>query len=133
MRALRVLIIEDEALIALLFEEVLSELGHEVCASERTEAGAIAAAARCQPDLIIADAHLHEGSGIAAVNAILTAGFIPHLFVSGDLIDRKSFNPGAGVLQKPFQERQLIEAISRAIDPANVLIGEGHAANVRES
>jgi two-component system, response regulator PdtaR len=133
MKALRVLIIEDEALIALLFEDVLSELGHEVCASERTETGAIAAAARHHPELIISDARLQEGSGIAAVNAILKARFIPHLFVSGDLIDRKSFNPAAGVLQKPFQERQLIEAIGRAMDPANVLIGEKHAEKVRQS
>ena len=127
------MIIEDEPLIALLFEDVLSEMGHKVCASERTEAGAIESAARCQPDLIIVDARLREGCGIDAVNAILTARFIPHLFVSGDLIDRKSINPAAGVLQKPFQERQLIEAIGRAIDPANVLIGTMHAKYLRRS
>ncbi len=129
MRALRVLIIEDEALIALLFVEVLSEMGHEVCASERTEAGAIAAAARCQPELIISDVRLHEGSGINAVAAILSAGFVPHLFVTGDVIDRKRLNPAAGVLQKPFDERQLIIAIERAIDPATMLIGERHATS----
>jgi two-component system, response regulator PdtaR len=132
MKSLRVLIIEDEALIALLFEDVLLELGHEVCASERTEGAAIAAAARCHPDLIISDARLQEGNGIAAVNTILKAGFVPHFFVSGDVIDQKLLNPAAGVLQKPFDERQLIEAISRAVDPANVRIGENHAASLRE-
>jgi two-component system, response regulator PdtaR len=133
MIALRVMIIEDEALIALLFEDVLAELGHEVCASERTEAAAIAAAARCHPQLIISDARLHEGSGIAAVNAIMKAGFIPHLFVSGDLIDRKLLNPAAGVLRKPFDEKQLVDAISRAVDPAIVLIGQEHARSFRET
>ncbi len=126
MRALRVLIIEDETLIALLFEEVLSEMGHEVCASERTQAGAEAAASRCHPQLIISDVRLHEGSGIGAVAAILGEGFIPHLFVSGDVLDRKLLNPAAVVLQKPFDERQLTLAIERAIEPANVLIGERH-------
>jgi two-component system, response regulator PdtaR len=133
MRALRVLIIEDEAMIALLFEDVLSELGHTVCASERTEAGAIAAAARCHPELIISDARLLRGSGISAVTTIMKAGFIPHLFVSGNLIDRKLLNPAAGVLQKPFDLRHLVDAISRAVDPANVRIGHEHANSCRES
>jgi two-component system, response regulator PdtaR len=124
MGALRVLIIEDETLIALLFAEVLAELGHEVCASERTEAGAIAAAARCRPDLIIADVRLHEGSGISAVNAILNAGFVPHIFISGDVLNRKCLHPAAGVLQKPFLETQLVEAIERAVKPENILIGK---------
>jgi two-component system, response regulator PdtaR len=133
MRALRVLIIEDEPLIALLFEEVLSELGHAVCASERTEAGAIAAAARCQPELIIADVRLLEGSGIDAVNAILKDGFVPHVFVSGDVLNGKRFNPAAGILQKPFDETQLVKAIERAVDPANVRIGAGHTESLRQS
>lgn len=133
MTALRVLIIEDEPIIALLFEEVLTEMGHEVCATERTEAGAIAAAARCQPELIISDMRLHTGSGLDAVNSILRAGFIPHLFVSGNLVDRKLLNPAACVLQKPFDERQLVNAIARAIDPENVLIGKKHAENLREA
>lgn len=127
MSALRVLIIEDETIIALLLEEVLVEMGHDVCASERTEATAIAAAARCQPELIIADARLQDGSGIEAVNTILKAGFIPHLLVSGNIIDRGSVNPAAIVLQKPFNDQQLVAAIERAIDPVNVLIGKKHA------
>lgn len=133
MRALRVLIIEDEPLIALLFEDVLSELGHEVCASERTEADAIAAAARCHPELIISDARLHEGSGIDAVTEINKGGFVPHIFVTGDALDHRSLNPAAGILRKPFDERQLIAAIKNAMEPANLLIGEGHTANIRES
>jgi two-component system, response regulator PdtaR len=127
MIARRVLIIEDEALIALLFEEVLAELGHEVCASERTQAGAITAAALCKPDLIISDIRLQDGNGLDAVTAILKTGFIPHIFVSGNTIDRKTLNPAAEVLQKPFDERQLIQAIQRAIEPANVLVGQKYA------
>jgi two-component system, response regulator PdtaR len=126
MKAVRVLIIEDEALIALLFEELLSEMGHVVCASERTGAGAIAAAARCKPELIISDVGLHEGSGIDAVSAILKVGFVPHIFVSGHSIDRQRINPSAGLLQKPFDERMLIKAIERALDPANIRIGEDY-------
>lgn len=133
MGALRVLVIEDETLIALLFAEVLGELGHEVCASERTEAGAIAVAAEWRPELIIADVRLQAGSGIAAMNTILSAGFVPHIFVSGDVLDRKLLNPAAGVLQKPFRETQLVQAIEHAMEPANVLIGQRHWENTGES
>jgi two-component system, response regulator PdtaR len=131
MAALKVMIIEDEVLIALLFEEVLMEMGHEVCASERTEAGAVATAAICRPELIISDVRLQDGSGIDAVTSIMRSGFIPHIFTSGDLIDRKSLNPAARILHKPFDEGQLIRAIESAIDPENVLIGEKHAESLR--
>ncbi len=128
MGVLRVLIIEDEILIALLFAEVLMEIGHEVCGSERTEAGAIAAAGICQPDLIIADVRLHEGSGINAVNSILKGGFVPHIFVSGDVIDSRAISSKAIVLQKPFFEAELIKAIARAVEPPTVAMSPVYKA-----
>ena len=36
------------------------------------------------PDLMIVDVRLRDGSGISAVEEILTAGWIPHVFVSGE-------------------------------------------------
>ncbi len=133
MKALRVLIIEDEAMIGLLLEELLSELGHEVCAIETTEAGGIAATALRQPDLIISDVRLHEGSGLDAVNTIMKSGFIPHVFISGEALSPDRFNPAAGILRKPFDEAQLVRAISRAIDPENVVLGEQHLEKLRRS
>jgi CheY-like chemotaxis protein len=126
MKTLRVLIVEDEAMIALLLGELLSEMGHEVCANETTEAGAIAAAALRQPDLIISDVRLHEGSGLDAVNTIMKSGFVPHVFISGEALAPDRLNPAAGILRKPFDEAQLVKAISRAIDPENVTIGKQH-------
>ena len=131
MQSLRVLIIENEAIIALLFAEVLEEMGHVVCATETTEAGAIAAAVRLKPELIITDVRLSEGSGIDAINVILQSGFVPHVFVSGDMIDQNTINPAAGLLQKPFYEPQLVKAIEWALDPANIAIGKKHAADAR--
>ena len=131
MTALRVLIIENEAIIALLFAEVLEEMGHVVCGTEATEAGAITAASISKPDLIITDVRLREGNGIAAMNAILHTGFVPHVYVSGDMIDQNLISPAAGLLQKPFYEQQLVKAIERALDPANIAVGEKHAADAR--
>ncbi len=116
MTMLSVLLIEDEPMIALHLEDVLSQMGHGVCAIERTEAGAIAAAELRRPDLIIADAHLHEGSGLSAVNTILKSGFIPHIFVSGDRLDRVTLHREAAVLQKPFSEGSLIVAINHVTE-----------------
>jgi two-component system, response regulator PdtaR len=115
MTALRVLVVEDEAILAMLFSDLLVAMGHEVCAIEATEAGAVAAAARCGPDLMIVDAHLGDGSGVSAVAAILRAGYIPHVFVSGDPLGDEQLARGAVVLQKPFRESQLVRAIERAL------------------
>ena len=114
MSALRILVVEDEAIVAMLFADLLAAMGHEVCAIEATEAGAIAAAVRYKPDLMIVDAHLLEGSGASAIAAILRAGFVPHVFVSGDPL-RDQPCPSSVVLQKPFRESDLVRAIERAL------------------
>ena len=74
MKALRVLVIEDDALIAMLLTEMLAGMGHDVCATAATEAEAVSAATRYDPDLMIVDAGLGRGSGVSAVEEILRAG-----------------------------------------------------------
>lgn len=113
-KGLRVLLIEDNALIGALYADVLAEMGHSVCATETTEADAVRAAAQHKPDLMIVDASLGEGSGIAAVQEILRGGFIPHVFVGGNIDGVKASMPGAIVIQKPFREPELALAIQRA-------------------
>jgi CheY-like chemotaxis protein len=56
MKALRILVVEDDAMIAMLLADMFAAMGHDVCAIERTEAGAVAAATLCKPDLMIVDA-----------------------------------------------------------------------------
>ncbi len=115
MAALRILVVEDDDMVAMLLTEVLAEMGHEVCAIEATEAAAVAAARRCRPDLMIVDAQLAAGNGIAAVAEILGAGFIPHLFISGDVARVAALRPGAVTIQKPFRVSALARAIERAL------------------
>lgn len=118
MRALRIMVVEDEAVIAMLLAEVLADMGHEVCAIESTEENAVVAAIRCKPDLMIVDAGLAQGCGVSAVEQILRTGFIPHVFVSGDALRVQLLRPGAVVMQKPFRERDLARAMQRALDAA---------------
>ncbi len=116
MRPLRVLLVEDEILIAMLFAEVLEDMGHNVCAMESTEADAVAAAAKFNPDLIIADAKLRKGSGVAALATILLSGHVPHMFVSGDVSGVRAVRPDAIVMQKPFFAADLARAVELAMD-----------------
>ena len=84
MKALRVLVVEGDALIGLLLSELLAGMGHKVCAIAATEADAVSAAIRNRPDLMIVDAGLGRGSGISAVDEILRRGSLAHVFISGD-------------------------------------------------
>jgi CheY-like chemotaxis protein len=113
MKPLRVLVAEDNAIIGMLLADMLAAMGHDVCAVEATEAEAVAAAAHYKPDLVIFDARLGDGSGVAAVRQILQAGPMPHLFISGTVVELDS--PDDVVLQKPFYEWDLERAIHRAV------------------
>jgi len=115
MTALRVLVVDDDTMIGALLAEMLAGMGYDVCGVEASEAGAVAAARSCSPDLIIMDAQLGDGSGVGAITRILSTGYVPHVFISGDVSRIRALNPGAIVLQKPFHEAQLARAIERAI------------------
>ena len=129
MKRLRILIVEDDGMIAFLLGEVLKGMGHAICASEATEDDAIAAALRCRPDLMIVDENLGAGSGIAVVDAIVKNGPVPHLFVTGDLMRIKKRRPDAIVIQKPYFENDLARAIQQAIMPDMPLSPQPHGSS----
>jgi len=116
MKALRVLVAEDDTIVGMLLGELLREMGHDVCAIEATEADAVAAAIRCRPDLMIIDVRLGDGSGISAVEEILRTGPVSYMFVSGDIASVPALRPGAVIIRKPYREPDLAHAIQRATD-----------------
>ena len=78
-----VLIIEDEPIIALDLENLVTELGHEVVGTAATREQAVKQAYAKKPGLILADINLGEGgSGIDAVSEILNSFDIPVIFVT---------------------------------------------------
>jgi DNA-binding response OmpR family regulator len=111
-KKLRIVVAEDEALIGELLAEMLADLGHDVCAIEATELGLVMAAARCRPDLLLVDVHLGDSSGVSGIAHVLSIGFVPHVFMTGEPIRLR--NSGAVVLQKPFWECDLVRAMERA-------------------
>jgi CheY-like chemotaxis protein len=109
------MVVEDDGMLAALLGEVLEGMGHAVCASEASESGAVAAAIRCKPDLMVVDVRLGEGSGVSAVDRIELNGPIPHIFVTGDIVGLKALRPGAEALEKPFRDSDLERSITRAV------------------
>ncbi len=118
MKKLRVMIVEDNQIIAGLLAELIEAIGHEVCGIESGESGSVAGARRMKPDLMIVDVNLQEGSGIGAVEAITRERHIPHIFVSGDASAVRLLKPKATVLQKPYFELDLLLAIKSALGTA---------------
>lgn len=118
MEKLRILLAEDEPLISIFFAELLVEMGYEVCAIEVTEDAAVEAAARLRPDLLIVDRHLKQGSGIVAVARILKDGMVPYIFMTGDRMVREEVPANAIILQKPFLDADVDQAIHAAMQAA---------------
>jgi CheY-like chemotaxis protein len=116
MQPLRVLVIEDDALIAMMLAEVLSGMGHTVCATATTLAEAIAAARQENPDLVLSDVKLRNGNGIDAVEEILRSKPVPHMFMTGDTMGLKLRLPNAVAVRKPFSEPALAKAIEKALE-----------------
>lgn len=116
MSKLRILIADDDALIAMLLNDLLTGMGHEVCAIADTQTGIVTEAMRTSPDLMIVDANLHDGgSGVSAVEQILGNHFIPHFFVTGDPLGVETIMPGATVIPKPYTLYHLMQGIDQAL------------------
>jgi CheY-like chemotaxis protein len=103
--------------IGALLAEMLAGLGHETGPIQATEDGAVAAAARHKPDLMIVDLNLAKGNGIAAVERITRAGPIPYVLMGG--LGRIATRSDDVVLTKPFREADLLHAIARALAQAS--------------
>lgn len=114
-KIVRVLIVENEPIIAMLLKDVVESLGHRVCDIVATEAGAVAIALASRPDLMIVDAGLRDGSGVTAMQIILKQRAMPHIFVTGDKRSVQQMAPDATILEKPFFIPDLVRAIEEAM------------------
>lgn len=115
----KVLVIEDEAIIALHIKKLVTSLGHTVTGVARKHSDAVKLAANQRPDLILSDIQLADGSsGLEAVNEILEqAGDIPVIFVTAfpeRLLTGERPEP-AFLITKPYTEEQIQSAVSQAM------------------
>jgi CheY-like chemotaxis protein/DNA-directed RNA polymerase specialized sigma24 family protein len=114
----RILIIEDEAVIAMDLSDLVTGAGHSVCAVEDTASKAVAAANRERPDLVLADIQLADGSsGIDAVKEILSSFDVPVIFITAfpdRLLTGERPEP-TFLITKPYSPDMVRAAVSQAL------------------
>lgn len=114
----RVLIIEDEPIIAMDIETIVRDLGHEVTGVAVTRDEAVAAAMADRPGLVLADIQLaDDSSGIDAVKDILSEIRVPVIFITAfpeRLLTGERPEP-TFLITKPFQRSTVKAAISQAL------------------
>ncbi len=113
-----VLIIEDEPLIAMQLEDLVTGLGHTVSGTAATRTQANTAVAEATPGLVLADIQLADGSsGLDAVEDILGIASMPVIFITAypeRLLTGDRPEP-TYLVTKPFQEATVRAAISQAL------------------
>jgi CheY-like chemotaxis protein/DNA-directed RNA polymerase specialized sigma24 family protein len=113
-----VLIIEDEAFIALDLENLVESLGHRVLGVARTHAEAVALAKAKRPGIILADIQLADGSsGLEAVNEMLRSFEVPVIFITAypeRFLTGERPEP-AFLIAKPFQPATVSAVLSQAL------------------
>lgn len=114
----RILIIEDEAVIAMDLSDLVTAAGHKVCGVESTASGAVRSAERERPDLVLADIQLADGSsGIDAVKDILSSFTVPVIFITAfpdRLLTGERPEP-TFLITKPYSPDMVRAAVSQAL------------------
>jgi two-component system, response regulator PdtaR len=109
---MRILIVEDEPIIALNTQADLEAAGHAVIGIAMTSREAFALAESGRPDLVLMDVRLAEGNGVEAARAIYTHLGIFSLFATSYVEKPASAgNAALGCLQKPYDQRSLFRSI----------------------
>lgn len=119
-RAARVLVVEDESVVALDARLRLEELGYAVVGIADNAVDALALAARENPDLVLMDIRIKgETDGIAAAEALRDMSDVPVVFATAyadeETLSRAKTSSPYGYIVKPFQERELRIVIELAL------------------
>jgi CheY-like chemotaxis protein len=117
----KVLIVEDEAIIALEIEDRLVTMGYQVCGSASSGEKAILLAEKNSPDVILMDIKLRgELSGIETANIIFERFKIPSIYLTAFMDDgaaaRNNESAKRQYLIKPIVEDELRKAIESTLD-----------------
>ncbi len=121
LRARKILIVEDEALVALGVSGLIEEMGHRVCGVAASVAEAVELSRAWEPDLVLMDVNLQEGgSGIDAAHQLRgferppTVLFVTS-YVDSDTRRRMEEAEPFGIVQKPFEEAHLQRQVEQAL------------------
>jgi CheY-like chemotaxis protein len=128
--SMRILVVEDEALIAMMVANCLERRGHAVLGPATTLTEALALCEAILPDLALVDINLRDGSsGVALARALVERRELPVIFASGQMIEAKRASALAlGYLRKPYEP----EAVWRSVEVAEEVLGGGTPRRVPE-
>ena len=116
---LKVLVVEDEALIRMDLAEMLTEEGYVVAGEAGDGEQALELARRLHPDLVIMDIKMPKVDGITAAAAIVDERIAPVVMLTAfsqrDLIEQARDAGAMAYLVKPFQRHELVPAIELAV------------------
>jgi CheY-like chemotaxis protein len=114
----RVLIIEDEPVIAMHLQDIVEDMGHSVVGLASTHAEAIDLGHATNPDLVLADIRLADGSsGIDAVRDLLADRKVPVIFITAypeRLLTGERPEP-TYLVTKPFEVETIVTTIGQAL------------------
>lgn len=118
MGAVRILIVEDESIIAYDLAQTLKRHSYEVTAIAGSGEEAIRLATEIPPELVLMDVHLKGiPNGIETIHAIRREldRPLPVIFLTATRVARMEKVPESMVLDKPFLEKELISFIQKSL------------------
>jgi PAS domain S-box-containing protein len=116
----RILVVEDEHIVALDIQQQLLGMGYQPVGHATTGDMAIAMTEQLKPDLVLMDIQLGSAlDGIAAAQSIRNQLQLPVVFLTAfaadEVIDRAKLTEPFGYILKPFSERDLRTVIEMAL------------------
>lgn len=111
---MKILIVEDEALVAMNMRDVLEDHGHQVVEIADDEASATVAATHYRPDIALVDMRLAGGDSGMNVARNMNALGIAVVFATGNCPGLQVDGLALGCLHKPLSDEQVIAGISLA-------------------
>lgn len=111
MTGLRVLIVEDEPIVAMCLEDILFALGHDVVGPASRLAEGLALAESEAVDVAILDINL-DGERSTVIAQALAARGIPFVFASGYGTPPDGFGANVPMIEKPYRESDIAAALA---------------------
>jgi diguanylate cyclase (GGDEF)-like protein/PAS domain S-box-containing protein len=120
MEKMRILIVEDEGLIARDVEDMVRNAGYEVCAVVGTGEEAVDKAEKTQPDLILMDIILRGAmDGVEAAEKIRERFDIPVIYLTAhtdeNTLERAKLTEPLGYTLKPVEQKELMTVMEMAL------------------
>lgn len=125
----KILVVDDDRIVRLLLQEMISREGHTVSAFENAQ-DALASVSKAPPELVITDIFMPEKSGLEMIVELRrVAPEIPIIAISGDSASREGGHVeclevakclgSSRILEKPFTKQQVLDAVRKALAEAS--------------